>query len=430
MGVQFNYLMVFFLLIYLVPLRVSLHLSKLNRRHLVRNAESPPEAFRGFIDEDKLQRIADYNLEASRFGDFREMVSELLLLAVLASGLLGRLAAGTDSLAADPLLEGLLFYLPLGAAAWLLSLPFDYYATFGIEQKYGFNRSTPGLWIADQVKGAALSAVLAGVILTAVLWFLNRYPQTWWIWAFAAVSAFQIVMVLLYPVLIAPLFNLFEPLRDEELRRKVEELMDQGGVRVKDVLQMDGSRRSSHSNAYFTGFGRTKRIVLFDTLLESHPHDEILAILGHELAHYRKKHILKQVALIEALLLAGFFFTYLLLGWTSLYETFGFHPDMPYAGLLLVGILWGKLSFFFSPLPAALSRRYERQADRFAARLLGAGAPLARALKRIAADNLSNLTPHPLYTMFYASHPPLPERVAALEERGDGAGTAETGRAY
>jgi STE24 endopeptidase len=218
--------------------------------------------------------------------------------------------------------------------------------------------------------------------------------------------------------LIAPLFNKFEPLQDQELADKVVHLMQSAGLRIKGIFQMDAGKRSGHTNAYFTGLGRTKRIVLFDTLMQSHPQEEILAVLAHEVGHYKGRHIWKQFFFFACSMAAALYLCYRLLNWPLLYQTFGFKISSPYVGLFLLSLLGQKAGFFLSPLYMALSRRFERQADRFSVGLLKSSSSMITVLKRLAADNLSNLFPHPWYVRFHYSHPPLMERIMALEKMG------------
>jgi STE24 endopeptidase len=226
-------------------------------------------------------------------------------------------------------------------------------------------------------------------------------------------------MIWLYPVLIAPLFNKFEPVRDGALKEDIISLMAKVGLKAKGVFQVDAGKRSKHTNAYFTGLGKTKRIVLFDTLLNSHSADEILSVLAHEAGHWKKKHIMKQLVFTEIASLAVFYIIYLLLGWPLLYETFGFNENLPYVGLLLIAALLGPIAFFLAPLGAILMRKFEREADDYCLNLLGTVKPMINALKRLAKDNLANLHPHPFYAWFYYSHPPLAERIARLWQMED-----------
>ncbi|MBW2309037.1 MAG: M48 family metallopeptidase, partial [Deltaproteobacteria bacterium] len=345
------------------------------------------------------------------------VTSELILLGSLLGGFLFSVDARLAAWRLHDVWAGLLFFGVLGVIFYILELPFDYYHTFVIEEKYGFNRSNYRLWLTDHLKASLLSACLMSVVLVPILWAIRGFPNTWWLWGAIIVSGLQIVLMVLYPIVIAPLFNRFEPLQDDDLAEKVKNLLQGAGLRVKEIFQMDAGRRSRHTNAYFTGIGKAKRVVLFDTLIQRHPHDEILAILAHEAGHFRGRHLIKQLIVFGVSMLVIFYLTYRLMGWPLLYATFGFDGPRAHVGLLLIGIFLQKAGFFFKPLYMALTRRWERAADEYAVRLLHDFGPLARALKRLAADNLANLAPHPIYVWFNASHPPLGDRVAALEER-------------
>jgi STE24 endopeptidase len=249
---------------------------------------------------------------------------------------------------------------------------------------------------------------------------ISYVENTWWLWAWAMIGIFELVMLWLYPVLIAPLFNKFEPIMDEALKDRIVSLMEQAGLRVRGVFQMDAGKRSKHTNAYFTGIGRTKRIVLFDTLLASHPEEEIISVLAHEAGHWKKKHILKQLVVLEILSLIGLYVVARLLNWPFMYQTFGFAEPVAYVGLFLVGILMGPLSYFARPLGSAISRRFEREADAVALTLMETAKPMRDALIRLATENLANLVPHPFYAWFYYSHPPPSERISRLEHMDGG----------
>jgi STE24 endopeptidase len=239
--------------------------------------------------------------------------------------------------------------------------------------------------------------------------------KSWWLWAWLLIGVFELLMLWLFPVVIAPLFNKFEPIENKSLEQKIESLMGRIGLKVKGVFKMDASKRSKHTNAYFTGIGKTKRIVLFDTLLGSHPEDEVLAVLSHEAGHWKKKHILKQLVLLEVISLIVFWGIAKLLDWPLIYQSFGFQKPIPYIGLFLICVLIAPLGYFTQPLESAISRRFENEADDFAVKLMETSEPMRCALKRLAADNLANLTPHPIYAWFYYSHPPLIERILRLK---------------
>lgn len=413
--ITFNLLLVGFLAVYFLQLIFSLWLEKVNRRHLERQGDHVPRLFEGFIDGQKLSQIVAYTQENSRFASFQQIISDLILLVILLSGFLPFLDELARHWGLSFILSGLFFWLVPGFISSLCDLPFDYYHSFVIEEKYGFNKSNLKTWINDQLKGAALSLVLFSLILSLILWMIRISPVHWWLWGFLILFFIQLLMAILYPIVIAPIFNKFEPLQDQELAEKISYLMQEAGIRIKGLFQMDAGKRSGHTNAYFTGLGRTKRIVLFDTLIQSHPQEEILAVLAHEVGHFKGRHIWKQFLLFAFSMLGAFYLAYLLMDWPLLYRTFGFRHFPPYVGLFLVAILGQKAGFFLSPFYMALSRRFERQADRFAVMLLKSSSTMVTVLKRLAADNLSNLFPHPLYVRFHYSHPPLVERISLLE---------------
>jgi STE24 endopeptidase len=237
----------------------------------------------------------------------------------------------------------------------------------------------------------------------------------WWVWAWIVVGVFELVLMWLFPVIILPLFNKFDPIENKMLEDRIRTLMQRVGIRAKGIFKMDASKRSKHTNAFFVGMGRTKRIVLFDTLLASHTEEEILAVLAHEAGHWKKKHILRMLILLEILSFVSFYVTAKLLNWPLLYQTFGFQEPIAYVGLFLIGAFFSVLGYFAQPLESAVSRMFEREADDFTLELMKTAEPMRSALKRLAADNLANLNPHPLYAWFYYSHPPLAERIERLK---------------
>jgi STE24 endopeptidase len=294
-------------------------------------------------------------------------------------------------------------------------MPFSLYSTFVIEKKYGFSTITPQLWLIDLVKSLAVSVILMALLFIPFFALIHWLPQSWWFAAWVFFALFQMLMIWLYPLVIAPLFNKYVPVKDEVLRERIMAMAEKAGLRAEGIFEVDAGKRSRHSNAYFTGLGRSKRIVLFDTLLATHSHDEIVAVLAHEIGHWKLRHVLKQLILMEVVALAGFYLVYLLMGWPYLYETFGFAGPLPYAGLLLAAIVLKPAAFFLTPIGAAISRTYERDADRYVLGLVGSTRYLAQALKRLAKENLANLHPHPTYVAFYYSHPPLAQRVERLQ---------------
>jgi STE24 endopeptidase len=414
--IQFNPLLSAYLAFYILRAITQVVLDRLNISHLGKRGETVPEVFRGAIDREKLKKIRAYTVDSSNFGILSTLASQAFFLLLLLSGFLPWLVQAIQQTGWGGIAQGLAFFAAFSLVLNLFQVPFDLYDTFVIENRYGFNAKSVKLWIADLLKSLILSALLGGILLGLFL-ALAAYGGThWWLWAWFFVGAFELLMMWLYPVVLAPLFNKFVPVENPELVGRIEALMQKAGLRSKGVFKMDASRRSRHTNAYFTGLGRSKRIVLFDTLMDSHTPEEIEAVLAHEIGHWKRKHILKQLILVEGLSLAGFYLLSLLLPWPFLYRTFGFQEPVLYAGLLLIGALFSPLGFLAHPLEAALSRRMEREADDYAVASIPSAQPLADAFKRLAADNLSNLTPHPAYAWFYYSHPPLAERILRLQK--------------
>jgi STE24 endopeptidase len=413
-----NLLIACFVIVYVLQSAFCIWLEKLNRKRLVRQSGTVPEQMEGFIDGEKLQRITAYSVEKSRVFVIEKIAGDVVLLGLVLAGPLNYLSNTLLNLDLQFVWAGMIFFLVLGLVFFVLGLPFDYYYTFSVEERYGFNRSDLKTWVTDKVKEVILSTVLLVALLVPVLWAMKAFPNYWWFWGFVIASVIQLVLVVLYPVLIAPIFNKFEPLEDEALARDVEQMARDVGMRTQGIFQMDAGKRSAHSNAYFAGLGKARRVVLFDTLLNSLSHDEILGVLAHEMGHFKLKHILKSYLGGQAAMLVGFYLTYLMLNWDRPYQAFGFDLSQSYAMLLLVGIFWRRLGFFLRPLYMIFSRRAERQADLFSVGLRQNAQPLATALKKMAEQNLSNLNPHPLYVWFYYSHPPLLERITLLENQG------------
>jgi STE24 endopeptidase len=412
--VQLNGLLAVFLVAFALSTSARLLLAGLNaawqRRH-----GNVPEVFRGWVDEDTLARMQRYGATHSRLSVVTTAVDAAATLVVLLSGVLPWLVGRLQDLHLHFLGEGLLFFGILGLADSVLGLPFELYETFGIEKHYGFSTITWRLWLQDRLKGLLLTLLLGGLLLGVLLWLLHAAPSRWWLWVWLVFATVQLLLLWLYPLVIAPLFNTFTPVADETLRAAVMELAERVGVRTEGIYQVDAGIRSRHANAYFTGVGGTKRIVLYDTLLQVHPREEIVAILAHEIGHWRRRHVLKQLVVMEAAAFVLLFAAARLLHWPLLYATFGFSAAVPYAGLVLLAALAGPFAFFLAPVRAGLMRAFEREADDYARALLGDGKALGNGLRRLARENLANLHPHPVYAWFYYSHPPLGERIARLE---------------
>jgi STE24 endopeptidase len=398
----------------------ELWLSRLNQLHVRTNANEVPPAFRGIIDEPTYHRSVDYTLAKSRFGDIANLFDTVVLVAVLFSGVLpwafGRFTASFGT--SIWVLAG--FVLVTGIGLSLLALPFAWYAQFKLEERFGFNTTTMQTWVVDRVKGFLLALLLGYPLLALVLKLIEWTGANWWLWAAAVVIVFQLLLLLIAPAVIMPLFNKFTPLPEGALRERLFALAQRTDFPTRSIDVMDGSKRSRHSNAFFTGFGRFRKIVLFDTLIAQLTEPELESVLAHEVGHYKKRHVMKFLGLS----IAGVFMAFAAIAWLArqqwFYRAFGFEHQGGFAAanvvpaMLLFGLLAGTLGFWLSPLTHFLSRRFEYEADGFAQATMGEAQSLIQALRKLSEKNLSNLNPHPLYSCFYYSHPTLLERERAL----------------
>ena len=404
----------------LLSLATKLWLGTRQMRHVAFNRHAVPTAFAGTVTLAAHQRAAGYTLAKCRFGLWTTAIGSAVLLGWT---LLGGLDAVNTLLRATvmPAWGGLAYQLTLVAVVTLIGgmieLPLEWYATFRLEQRFGFNRMTLKLWIADQFKGAAIGALIGLPLAALVLWLMGASGGLWWLWAWAALVAFNLLLMVIYPTVIAPLFNKFQPLADESLKARVQALMQRCGFAAKGLFVMDGSRRSAHANAYFTGLGAAKRVVFFDTLLQRLSPVEVEAVLAHELGHFKHKHVLQRLLGVFAISLAGLALLGWLAGQSGFYAGLGVRPNMSAPNdalaLLLFMMVVPSFGFFVSPLMAYFSRRHEFEADAYAC-VQADGRALANALLKLHEDNAATLTPDPLYARFYYSHPPAGERLAAL----------------
>src|SRR5947207_8369173 len=399
----------------------ELWLSRLNQHHVRAHANELPPAFRGIIDEATYRRSADYRLAKCRFVDITGVFDVVVLIAVLFSGVLPwafeRFTAsfGTSIWA----MAGFLFFL--GIALSMLALPLAWYAQFKLEERFGFNTTTIKTWVLDRVKGFLLALLLGYPLLALVLKLIDWAGAVWWLWAAAVVIAFQLLLLLVAPAIIMPLFNKFTPLPQGTLRERLFALAQRTDFPTRSIELMDGSKRSRHSNAFFTGFGRFRKIVLFDTLVAQLTEPELESVLAHEIGHYKKRHVLKLLGVS----IAGVVLAFAAIAWLArqqwFYRAFGFEHQAGFAAanvvpaILLFALLAGTISFWVSPFIHIWSRRFEYEADAFARATMGEAQPLIHALRRLSKKNLSNLIPHPLYSGFYYSHPTLLERERALQ---------------
>lgn len=396
---------------------MQLWLESLNRREVLAHAGQVPESFRETMDEGTYRKAVDYTLAKGRLSRLELVVDTAILFVVLFSGVLpwafGKFQAvfggGAWSMA------GYLFAVGMGLS--VLGMPLIWYEQFRLEERFGFNNSTQKIWWMDRLKGVLLGMVIALPLLALLVKVVDWMGSWWWLWAWGIMVAFQLILTVLAPVLILPLFNKFTPLPEGDLRERLLRLGERTGFHARSIQVMDGSKRSRHSNAFFTGFGKFRKIVLFDTLIQQLREVELEAVLAHEIGHYKKKHIPKMMVASTVGLLVAFFLIAKLAEQPEFYRAFGFEPGSIVPAFLLFSLLSGVVTFWFSPLANMMSRRFEYQADAYASKTMSEPNSLIGALRKLNEKNLSNLTPHPLYSGFYYSHPTLVERESALLKR-------------
>lgn len=398
----------------------ELWLSRLNQRHVRARAREVPPAFRGIIDETTYSRSAEYTLAKGRFSNVVDVFDTVVLIALLLSGFLpSAFARFSEGFGTSPwAMAGFLF--ALGVALSILGLPFAWYGHFKLEERFGFRTISMKTWVLDRVKGFLLALLLGYPLLVLIFKLIEWTGANWWLYAATVVITFQLLLQFIAPALIMPLFNKFTPLPPGRLRERLSALAERANFPMHNIEVMDGSKRSRHSNAFFTGFGRFRKIVLFDTLLAQLTEPELESVLAHEIGHYKKRHVLKLLAVS----VAGVFAAFAMIAWLArqewFYRAFGFEHWAGFAAadvtpaILLFGLLAGTITFWLSPFIHLWSRRFEYEADAFTRAVMGEAQSLILALRKLSEKNLSNLTPHPLYSGFYYSHPTLLERERAL----------------
>lgn len=410
-------------------LLVKFYLASRQIRHVARHRGAVPAAFADTISLDAHQKAADYTIAKARFGMLETAFAAAVLLGwTLLGGIdaLNQALAGSPLAAWGALAPQLALLAAFGLISGVLDLPFTLYSTFRIEERFGFNKMSFKLWLADLMKSTLVGLVIGLPIVALILWLMGSAGRLWWLWAWGAWMGFNLLVLVLYPTVIAPMFNKFKPLEDEALKARVTALMQRCGFAAKGLFVMDGSKRSAHANAYFTGFGAAKRVVFYDTLLKQLSPGEVDAVLAHELGHFKHKHIIKRIVSMFAMSLAGF----ALLGWLSsqvwFYTGLGVRPNLNGANdalaLLLFLLVVPLFSFFISPLFAQFSRKHEFEADAYAVAQTD-GRDLQSALLKLYQDNASTLTPDPVFVKFYYSHPPASERLGRMTPSLESAAT-------
>ena len=409
-----EYLLLAVLILYITIEAAEQFLAIINLKHLAKHGAEVPPGFEKHVDSSTLTRIRDYTVEHGRVDRIAAVVSMGVTILFLFGGLLNRLNSFIGEQGWAPVTSGVIFFMVLIYGETLISMPFSLYNTFSIEKRFEFTNQTLGLWLKDFIKSLILNTLLLGFLLYVLLWFIRVLPDFWWLAGWVFMLLFSLFLLYISPYVIEPLFNKFKPMEDISLEGKIKETLARVGLKINRVFSMDASKRSSHSNAYFTGIGHVKRIVLFDTLLANHGDDEIIAILAHEAGHWKKKHILKMLVLSQAIGLIGFYLAHKLTAGDLLAEVFMLDIPTTHAKLLLA-IFIGTLALFpIKPLMAYISRLHEIEADNFALQLTEAPGPMANALIKLGKDNLANLHPHPLYAAVYYSHPPMAQRVKRI----------------
>lgn len=405
-------LTIIWLILYIGASLLETIIIHLNGKHF--SKKPLPKEFTKAIDAKTYTKAVTYNNFVNTFTHIQNIISSIIIISLVVSGGFTWLILFIENMGYEPLPSGLLFFGCLYAGSKIISIPLSLYRTFVIEEKFGFNKQTLRLWISDFIKGMILSIIIGGAIMTLIISMIYNI-SLWFLWVWGTMFLISLIMVYIYPICIAPLFNKFIPLKDTELEKQIKKILQSAGLKIKAVFQMDASKRSSHSNAYFTGLGNTKRIVLFDTLLKQQTHDEIVATLAHEAGHWKKKHIVKGMIISQGSTLILLWLAYIFLHHESIYQFIGLSGIFPYVGLLTLSLLYTPISYFLSPISYYISRKFEYEADAIGVSLTKKPQAAISSLIGLYKDNLANVNPHWLYTFFHASHPDPISRIEALK---------------
>ncbi len=408
---QFTYL---FIAALATTTLTKLWLARRHLSHIAANRGSVPDAFRQQIGLDDHQKAADYTSTKTRFAMLGALFDPLLLLAFTLGGGIQVIADITTRWIAAPIAHGMAIIVTVMLLSSVLEIPFNLYRTFVIEARFGFNKMTLALYVKDGLKGLLVGAILGLPLLFCVLWLMGRMGEYWWLYVWLVWMAFNLLILFVYPTYIAPLFNKFTPMQDEAMKARIGSLLQRCGFTTSGLYVMDGSKRSAHGNAYFTGFGKSKRIVFFDTLLERLSGNEIEAVLAHELGHFKRRHVVKRIATTFAMSLGFLWLLGQLMQTSWFFQGLGVSTASTSLALLLFFLVLPVFSFLLHPLMSAYSRKHEFEADTYAAGQTSPG-DLVSALVKLYQDNAATLTPDPLYSTFYDSHPPATVRIAHLQ---------------
>jgi len=411
-----NELTIIFLIFLVIGAGIQFWLGGRLMTYVRSHQNAVPDAFAEKISLDEHQKAAAYTLAKNSFSQKMLFFGVVLLLLWTLGGLLELLDQAWRSLEWSELWTGVAVFISFGLLSSIIDLPSDVYSTFRIEAKFGFNRTTPGLFIIDMLKSLVLTLLIGIPFIALVLWLMAYAGEFWWLSVWAVWISFSLLMIWIFPTFIAPWFNKFQPLENDDLKQGIEALLQRNGFTSEGIFVMDGSKRSGHGNAYFTGFGRHKRIVFFDTLLKGLNTDEVIAVLAHEVGHFKHKHLQKRIILMAILGLAGLAFLGWLMQQAWFYSGLGVNTSSTYMALLLFVLILPIFTFFLQPVMAWFSRKHEFEADDFAADQANPQM-LIQALVKLYKENASTLTPDPLYSAFYDSHPPAPVRIAHLSSK-------------
>ncbi|MEN8263290.1 MAG: M48 family metallopeptidase [Nitrospirota bacterium] len=398
----------------------------LNLSHLKKYGSIIPGEFEGQVDQALLDKTSKYNIEHTKFDFVSSLFNNAIFLLYIFI-LLNIYNSWIVSLNLSFILTGIIFFVLLTYADTIISIPFSLYSIFKIENKYGFNTMTLKLWVTDTIKSLLISTILMALLISAGLFIIQKSPEHWWFWVWCFFLVFGIFMMYISPYVIEPLFHKFTPIEDESLESGIRGLMEKVGIKVSRVFKIDASKRTKHTNAYFTGIGKVKRIVLYDTLIEKMDRDEIFSVLAHEAGHWKKKHLLKHIVFTEVIALIAIYIAYQVLQGDFLIELFHIEKSTFFAKIIILGFIGSIISFPFGPVSHFISRKHEIEADRYSYELTENSESMISALVKLSKDNLSNLHPHPLYAFFHYSHPPVLERIGMIREFDGKSVTGETG---
>lgn len=393
---------------------IKLWLANRQLRHVLANRGNVPEVFRTQVELSAHQKAADYTRAKTQLGMLTVLFEATLLLAFTLGGGLQLLADWSQGTFSNPLAQGMAMIVAVMVLTSILETPFSLFSTFVIEARFGFNKMTLKLYLLDALKGLLIGSILGLPLLLGVLWLMERTGDNWWLYVWSVWVSFSLLLLFIYPSFIAPLFNKFQPLEDASLKARIEALLNKCGFTAQGLFVMDGSKRSTHGNAYFTGFGKTKRIVFFDTLIARLTANEIDAVLAHELGHFKRRHVLKRIALTFAVSLGFLWLLAQLIQADWFYAGLGVSTHSTAMALMLFFMVLPVFSFLLQPLSSAYSRKHEFEADAYAAQQTSAS-DLVTALVKLYQDNAATLTPDPLYSTFYSSHPPAMVRISRLQ---------------